>query len=317
MADSNLESRLSLLLDRSVSDEQRTEIFWLLDSEVGIPNDVLPQLLNDPSSYMRNTLATFLGKRRHRNSYDFLLALMRDKDFDIRITATISLGVLGDSRALFALSNYFVNAPVQIKEAVVLAVRKLQDPRSKSFLELIKNDDVVGDTVALALKHFSFKPNFQYAFAGSKDLYSKASFKRGRILIRDANSLNSSKTIFAEAQKDFHYVRPQTYVVSLDKRLFIGGLLNEHVNVAQGAPVLSAGEIIFTQSNNLNWSVAMLNNRSNGYFPSEESLVHVKNALKLAKIPFGDAEITIYPRDGYFTSDFLFDKPFFNFHQQP
>lgn len=74
---------------------------------------------------------------------------------------------------------------------------------------------------------------------------------------------------------------PFTFVIDLDGILRLAPRRSEHVACAGGAPVLSAGEIIFLQDQG-RWMVSEVSNQSTGYCPDPASWPAVKDALDRA-----------------------------------
>ena len=112
------------------------------------------------------------------------------------------------------------------------------------------------------------------------------------------------------ATQELEYVfpsKPQTYVITPKKEFVIGGNLHEHVHVTKGDAVITAGEVRFENENG-SWGITNINNLSNGYHPGS-SYKDVKNALRKAKISCPDSFTEVFPKDGYFTEEFLSLQP--------
>ena len=74
-----------------------------------------------------------------------------------------------------------------------------------------------------------------------------------------------------------------TFIVDIDRQLWIADRRSEHVACARGATVLSAGEITFTVSAR-DVDAVYLTNQSTGYCPEPESWSAVANSLDSAGI---------------------------------
>ncbi len=310
----DLESRLIVLFNTNNYDQERTSVLWLLQSQGQLEQSIIERLMSDNSTYLRCSLAMVVGYRSERSSYNLLLRLINDKDESVRESAILALGVSKDSRAIFALANYFQGASYQIKKAIIHSLVQSEDPRVKDFLNYVsQNDTELKAKAETELLKYKPKEDFRYTFASSEEMFEKAKAKTGQIVIESQKSLEDCKDIMDQAQEGVGHIRPQTYVITLDRKLVIGGLLGEHVYVAKGEDVLAAGEIIFEKDSDTNkWFVKYVNNRSNGYYPARECFVHVKNALDAAQIDFDGKEFSeVFPKDGYFTEDFLRDKSLF------
>ena len=91
--------------------------------------------------------------------------------------------------------------------------------------------------------------------------------------------------------------------------------MQEHVYVARGEKVLTAGEAIFKKKEGA-WTVDYVNNRSNGYFPAKTSFCFFESAAKTTGLQFEMNDFSEkFPKEGYLTSDFLCNKPFYDLNK--
>ena len=236
--------------------------------------------------------------------------MLKDPEIHVRGDAILAMGESGDSRFTFLLFNYYPVALYEEQKRILLAFDSLKDPRAKCFLKkFIKEDSDIGSLARTAYNSCSSNTLFSYTFAGREDLLEYSRSREGRILVKSSSNLDENLGILEE----HGWERPQTYVIDLDNNLFIGGLLDEHVDVARGKKVLAAGEINFFWIKN-EWHVEYANNRSNGYYPDSSSFLHLKNALIEARIKYPDNKFTeVFPKyeHGYCDNEFLQFQPFY------
>ena len=180
-------------------------------------------------------------------------------------------------------------------------ILETRDPRAEHFLEeYLAAEGEFRDLASAALGSARGNFDFSYKFAGDSSMYEWALKQEGQILVTPDN-LDLHKGVLDENQP-----KPQTYIVGLDGKLLIGGLINEHVDVAKGGDVVAAGEIEFEKDDDGLWQVEYVNNRSNGYFPGRSSFYHVKNALTEQGILLNrEAFDRAFPRNGYSDLEFL------------
>lgn len=297
-------------LDASLSDEERARIVQTaIETRDSCYIDILVQLAEDKSAYMRSCAAQGLGKIAARECFEHLCDLMKDLEKLVRQDAVLALGDSRDSRALFALVNYFNNTSQDLKRHVVTAVCLLNDPRSKDWLDIMKNyDDPVIVDIA-GNEHVPLRAPFLYTFAGHEQTrkLAEADEKPSKI-IYSQRDLEDILPILKEFER---MNRPQTFVVDKNGQLRIGGFVQEHVDVAAGQDVLTAGEVRFVKING-NWRVAYFNNRSNGYFPAKTSHLFFVQAAKSAGLDCPSEFSETFPKEGYFSDLFLRDKPFYS-----
>ncbi len=269
--------------------------------------DFVASLKKDEEPYVRSSVARALSNFKRRDTLGHLLELMCDPEMHVRGDAVLAAGELGDSRATFAMINFFRHVQYELQKRVFIALKVLGDPRALCFLDdFVKRENDVGDLARDAYSACANNENFSYEFAGRNEAWEYAKQTEGRIFVSTDNILDGYSGIVGRIDK------PQTYVVDMQGRLWIGGEnLHEHVDVARGERVLSAGEIIFKKSGNI-WKVGYANNRSNGYYPAENSFVHVSQALSNAGIKEDRREFSeIFPRDGFCSDDFLTFQRFY------
>ncbi len=300
---------MDYILDTENSAPLRGDKLIRCAEEGRVDFDFVVSLKGDEYTYVRSSVAHALKNfSDRRDTLQHLLELMCDHEIHVRGDAVLAAGKLGDSRATFPLINYFKHVPYEVQRRVFMALISLGDPRAVCFLD--KFSDRPNDVGSLAKEAFSACANnkkFFYSFAGREDMWEDSLQSEGRILVDRENILDSYGDVIQRTD------RPQTYIIDRNGRLWIGGEnLHEHVYVAKGEKVLSAGEIIFERDGKV-WKVGYINNRSNGYLPDEKSFVHVFQALANAGIKeerrgFSES----FPRDGFCSEDFLSLQKFFN-----
>jgi hypothetical protein len=136
----------------------------------------------------------------------------------------------------------------------------------------------------------------KYKYVGSDDIRLKvAGFPSGKRI----NSVRDLENWLAQTkQKPNNWgIIAATFVIDEEGYLRIADRHSEHVACAGGKPVLSAGEIFFTYSDQ-EIEVAEISNQSTGFCPEPESWRQV--ALALAQIPLS--------HPGKFTTEFIFRR---------
>lgn len=268
--------------------------------------DFILPFLEDPSSYMKSVAARCLGIIKARGSYSGLLKLMADPEVLVRADAILAMGESQDSRFTFPLINYFNGASYEEQRRIFLAFSALRDPRAVCFLkDFIKRDDDLGELARQAYSACWTNLDFNYTFAGREDLFEEAKEKQGEILLSSVYDLEEELSVLQDPNS-----RLLSYIVN-ERGMFLGELRDEHVFIAKGEKVLSAGEISFLQQSGNDWIADYTNNRSNGYYPDGSSFVHVRNALQRAGVSCDDAFSEVFPRGGFCDPEFLQDKPFY------
>lgn len=134
-----------------------------------------------------------------------------------------------------------------------------------------------------------------YKYVGSDDIrLNVAGFPVGKRI----KSVRDLETWIAQTgQKSNWGIIAATFVVDEEGYLRIADRHSEHVACAGGRPVLSAGEIFLSYSDQ-EIEVAEISNQSTGFCPEPESLPQV--ALALAQIPLS--------HPGKFTTEFIFRR---------
>ncbi|MBI2668939.1 HEAT repeat domain-containing protein [Candidatus Woesearchaeota archaeon] len=263
--------------------------------------------LNDPDSSLQERihLVNQLGQTDDRRVYPLLLETLKHKD--LAEYTVLTLAGTGDSRALFPLLNLFQQTtnPV-IQQRVLQYLYNTGDPRAEEFLQAYVTDpnkpyqDIAHNALAECKDNF----DFHYRYNGSDEGCKRAQSAKGRILVL-ADELARHEQQLQENQAGFDFERPQTYIVDMEGLLYIGGTLNEHVQVAQGQDVLAAGELKFERTGIL-WSVVYVNNRSNSYYPAASSFAWVKEFLEQSDVGCDKESFDeIFPPAGFNDPEFL------------
>lgn len=257
-----------------------------------------------------------LGRVQDRAAYSVLMEILekenREKgnkeegNEELAAHAILALAQIKDSRVLFPVINY-----ANLKESPLIRQRVLQyicytkDPRAEAFLEeyLQGSGKPFQDIAEKAMGECRGNPEFSYRYNGSDEDCHEASRAQGQVKV-SGKGLASINDIMEEYKKP-DFTRPQTYIINLQGEMFVGGHLQEHVQVARGQDVLAAGEVTFKEEDNL-WKVESINYRSCGYYPDKSSFFWVKKFFKnsdvrLEKNAFDEK----FPRLGYNDPDFL------------
>ncbi len=219
-----------------------------------------------------------------------------------------ALGRLSDSRAFFPVAFTFQRTGnIDVKKRCLQYFVHSCDPRAQDILEeYMHRDDAIFTPIAQhALTACSDPDNFLYSYLGSNENLLRAKSIPGRIEVNPKNIL-SNWDVIQENSQSCDATKPQTYIILPDKTMYVGGLVNEHVDVAQGSDVLAAGEIIFRRDQNM-CLVEYLNNRSNGYLPHAHSFKIVKEVLESTNIPFSKNKFDeVYPQGGFNNPELIY-----------
>lgn len=279
------------------------------------------EVSTSPDTYEKTSAIRALGVYGGRQVFKRLLELSFDDDPIAQNDAIIALGNCEDSRAFFVHAYCFFHPNIlredlnersknEILKSILYGLIASKDQRALSLLEEItEKEGYRRDLASIAkvairrLKNQS-SSKFLYDFLGDEEDVEQAR-NYGGITLDGQNSFIPIKDILdGEAQMNdrTHY---QTYVVDSNLKFIIGGHLQEHVMVASGRRVLTAGEVIFKQNPRGKWFIEYINNRSNGYLPSTESYPQIASALKGKKIGYPPNFSEIFPKGGYTDEEFL------------
>jgi hypothetical protein len=249
-----------------------------------------------------------LGNVTGRDSYPLLIELLaREEDKDIIKNTINSLASIRDSRALFPLINYFnaISSPA-VRQRILQYIDHTADPRANDFLmDYIESKKTPFKEIAESALAKCNDPNFVYRYKGTDEELKFAQGMEGQLNVTNT-SLTAAENILKEYQNP-RYRRPQTYVIPEDGIMLIGGHIHEHVQVARGRDVLTAGEVEFEKTDEGLWRVSMINNRSCGYFPARNSFKWVKDFFtERSDVKLDHTEFEgNFPRDGWNDDDFL------------
>lgn len=268
--------------------------------------------IDDNLQAIGHEMSRIAADRENRASYQSLIKLVNNPE--LSELAILNLAELKDSRALFPLLNVYNNANNHIVQKSILQyIRHTQDPRAKQFLEknmehvIPEYKEIAKDALESCKDNF----NFTYRYAGTDKDWEKI----GNPELKPINVTNSAITgirEILEEDKKYQHRKPQTYVITPDQMMKIGGYINEHVGVAQGSDVLAAGEVEFIEIEKNKWEVAYINHRSTGYFPAEtafhwvEQFFRHNTDVKLNKTVYDKINNEhSFPLDGFADTDFL------------
>jgi len=239
---------------------------------------------------------------RERGAYTILMDSMENPDLAPR--ASVALAYIRDSRSLFPLINYFNNSEdPTVRQRILQYMRFTQDPRSVEFLEEYLQRDVVWykEIAEEALTRCRTNSNFMYRYGGSDENLEKALATKGQIAVR-SKELNAAKPILDD---DLLRDRPQTYIISKDGEMLIGGYIQEHYQVAHGQDVKGAGQIVLGRAPNV-WGVEYIDFRSMGYLPAATSFRWVQDFFARSDVTFDKKQFDKGCREGgYNDPDFL------------
>ncbi len=248
-----------------------------------------------------------------RPAFDKVISeLGKDRALDSQIF--MLLAKLSDSRALFPLINYTTKSKdSELTQRLIQYMTFTKDPRSEDFLYnylgVFTRPFITIAQEAFRKCHNNFE--FLYQFAGSNESYKNALKSNGGIQTTSQNLTYNEKAI---NENKLPAQKPQTYVITPDRKMLIGVNLNEHVSVAKGQDVYAAGEVDFEKTE-AGWQVVYINNRSNGYIPHSSCFHWVKQYLMQTDISFVKEEFDeTFPRNGFNDSDFLSVQMFGDSH---
>jgi len=272
----------------------------------------IEQLLLKEDPYARSTAAQAIGKKGGRQAYTYLIQLMKDADEGVKETAIIATAQTKDSRFIFPLANLYNQGDYKTKKAVITALKHLKDPRAIDFLEELQEENATLRTrIKECIQEQDSTKRFEYTFIGTEKEREKAKQKKKfRLPLHKPEDLHPL-AIYLEnvIRKSIESYGPLTYIVNENGKLYIGGLTEEHVEVARGDNVLAAGEI------NVNidrgkWKITKINNSSNGYFPARTSFRIIHSLLDHLGFKHPGKFTYLHPREGFFSDDFLRMFPF-------
>lgn len=270
------------LLDRCVQE---------LPSGISIPDKV--QLL------------TMLGWTDDRRTYPLLMKALQDER--LQEYAIKALAQAKDSRSFFPLVNLFNQTTTpMIHQRILQYMYETRDPRAEEFLRIYLSDTnkPYRDIAEQALKYCAGNADFLYRYAGADESFRHAQSVTGQIVVTK-EQLTLNERVLEENQRGSQAQKPQTFIVNNEGVMYIGGLLNEHVEVARGNDVRAAGEVIFIKLGE-RWGIEYINNRSNSYYPHPSSFVWVKRYLEPLEVHgLKDHYDEVFPRDGFNDVEFL------------
>jgi hypothetical protein len=252
-------------------------------------------------------LVHMLGQLDDRRSFPLLADFLQDED--VRPYSVLALAQLNDSRALFPLINLFnADGDPVVQQRILQFMYHTGDPRATEFLAKYSANPSASfhDIAKTALRACKDNSDFTYRYNGFGDNYTRSLGIEGQIMVTNA-ALTAARETLAENQRDVNFKKPQTYIVGEDKIMLVGGLINEHVEVARGKDVLAAGEVQFKETSPGYWQVDEINQRSNGYHPDPASFRWVKEFFETGSdVAFDNTEFDeTFPPEGFNHPDFL------------
>lgn len=243
--------------------------------------------------FYRSTAAFLYAKGNGFDVFKHLIKLSKDEDELVRYDALIAMGLSQDSRCFFPLAKILVNtSDSEERRKVILALSELGDPRILPYVE----QGCFGRNEDLFIR--KIRKDYRYRFNGSKDLLEAAEESEVNVL-RDYQILEGLGKLIEQGNESY----PNTYVVNLDRKFCVGNPRTEHVDVARGQDVLSAGEVVFLKTDS-GLIVDYINNRSNGYYPAPHSYIHACTLDNIVlDLPENFTET--FPREGFLDKEFL------------
>ncbi len=223
----------------------------------------------------------------------------------INTELVIPLANTGDSRLLFPFINLY-NAASSKEEKLRLmqAICILRDPRSTDFLEdIIKSskDEFEKKIIKKSIKEALANDHMVYRYNGSLENLERAKHANDQIKI-DLTKVLEDHHKFMTRQL---ITNPLSYVVNLRLEFLVGGSTEEHVEIAKGEPVLSAGEVYFEIHSPGKWEISYINNRSYGYLPHPNSYKWIKESLYSSGIKLPEHFTEVFPKEGYNSDNIL------------
>lgn len=263
------------------------------------------ELPSDISIPDKIKLLTMLGWDDDRRTFPLLINALQDEK--LQEYAVKSLAQNKDSRGLFPLVNVCnqVTHPV-IQQRILQYMYETRDPRAEDFLRTYLSDPhkPYQDIAEWALKSCAGNINFLYRYAGADESFRQAQSVTGQIVVTN-EQLTLKENLIEENQRGVQAQKPQTFIVDSEGVMYIGGLLNEHGDVARGSDVKAAGEVIFVKCGQI-WAVDYINNRSNSYYPHPSSFIWAKQYLDQTGVQCRkDYYDETFPRDGFNDAEFL------------
>jgi hypothetical protein len=303
---------LQKILERDVSAEDTANSLIAYSRSTIIPLNILEDLSTHKTPYMRAAVSICMDNLRGYDIHELRKKMIEDEDSKVKQATILSMGASRDSRSLFCLVNLYNNSQKETREKVLIALKDLRDPRSPEFLEVVisKEEGFLKKLAQEALASTDIHEKFAYSFHGKKEMLELAKKKQAGILITSYGDIAKMDEIL-QSDVDYHLFKPQTYIVSTEGDFYLGGYDNEHVVTAKGRDVIAAGEASFEKEDG-KWKITYLNNRSNGFYPASTCYRFVQESLEGTRISFPSEFSETFPKEGYYSHDFLYSQPFFD-----
>ncbi len=287
----------------------RKEIYYICLTEPKEGLETCIRTLEDKSTQFDKITAieamgSLSSSETQRDAYTVLINLLENSFF--ATSAIVSLGQLKDTRALFPLVNYFNNTKnIQIQRYILGYMFETKDPRASEFLQdyVTKEKSHSKAIAKMALQNCKDNAKILYSFAGSDEQYNHALRREYTPIFVSSENLEKYQNVIERNKQPND--KPQTYIISEDEKIVIGGEENEHVTVAAGKKVFGAGEMRFEKQDEF-WTVSYINNRSYGYYPHENSFQIIKKFFKKTDILFQKETFDeTFPRNRFNDPEFL------------
>ncbi len=261
-------------------------------------------MIQNNETYRKCRKLLDLAKEKKRESFEEICKSVFDEELIVRRDAIIALGISGDSRSYFILAGLFLNREIfndsefEIKKSIIYSLMANKDLRGRELLQSVSQEPNLKKLANRALKKLGTR-SLDYSFLGNEDDRIKGRENLGRIVatIEDLRELE-------KYLNENEFTHPQTYIVDSLGRLKLGFELQEHVQVASGEKVLTAGEMFFSYGMGpLN--LEMINNRSNSYFPHESTVKLALERLKEIGLNVKGTQIETFPKEGWLNQEWL------------
>ena len=173
----------SILGNNEMPVERRADMLIAHSRTEEIPLNIIAELSRHETPYLRSAAAICISKKGIRELHEIRMRLLGDGDKGVVQSAISSMGSSGDSRSLFCLVNYYKDAPVNVKENILSALSKLEDPRSIMFLFIITQTEekrsLRGAATDVLYDMIPPRARFPYSFSGPEDTLQRALQREG------------------------------------------------------------------------------------------------------------------------------------------
>jgi len=254
------------------------------------------------NTYLQSNRLMELGRTGYSPNFLEISKAIFDGEPIVRKDAIIALGLLGDSRSYFVLAALFRGAsffedPTEIKKSIIYSLSASMDLRGRELLERTVKENDLKKMSKYALRRLGKRTTI-YSYLGKEEDKKEAKKYSGTELTKD--NLGELEKYLLETDIE----HPQTYIIDISNRLKLGFEIEEHIQVASGEKVLSAGEIVFSFEEE-RLKVETINNRSNSFFPHESTIERVTQELENLGFDLKKTQTQAFPRYGWLDDEWL------------